>query len=264
MYLKYGIVFSVLLLVVYSCSHTNQFPQRISEKLTTDQVELNHSFFPDGFTTLIDSAAKNDFSTELEKLTREKKKFDDHDSTFNPSELENLWINIQPNRNNFSFENVKKWIDITGFLLELTGNTKYAGELEEIIYQSPLIFTESEYTEIEKEITPFIFTKDVDHIYVNLFADATVKYEHSLKGAVEITQETSYPDSGKIQIKFKMEKKRYIELFIRIPDWAEGATVTEWRVKYVTVPGEYCQIMRKWGDGDIVEINFPIENMPKQ
>jgi hypothetical protein len=262
MSLKFGIVFSVLLLVFYSCSHTNQFPQLISEKLTTDQVELNHSFFPDGFTTLNDSAAKNDFSTELEKLKGEKKKFDDHDSTFNPSELENLWINIQPNRNNFSFENVKKWIDITGFLLELTGNTKYAAELEEIIYQSPLFLTASEYAEIEKEITPLIFTKDVDHIYVNLFADATVKYEHSLKGAVEITQETSYPDSGKIQIKFKMEKKRYIELFIRIPEWAEGATVTEWRVKYVTVPGEYCQIMRKWGDGDVVEINLPVEKKP--
>src|SRR5690606_31488667 len=193
------------------------------------------SFFPDGFTILNDSVVKDDFSAELEKLMLEKKKFDDSDSTFNPSELENLWIDIQPGRKNFNFENVKKWIDITGFLLELTGNAKYAGELEEIIYQSPLIFTESEYKEIEKEITPLIFTKDVDHIYVNLFANATVKYEHSLKGAVEITQETSYPDSGKIQIKFKMEKKRYIELFIRIPDWAEGATVTEWRVKYVTV-----------------------------
>jgi hypothetical protein len=264
MSLKYGIVFTVLLLVFYSCSNPNQFPQKISENVTTDQIVLNKSFFPDGFTVFNDSVAKSNFEKELEKLFQEKKKFDGRDSTFNLTVLENLWENMQPNRNNFNFENVKQWIDITGFLLELTGNTKYAGELEEIVYQSPSFLTGPEYAEIEKEITPLVFTKDVDHIYVNLFANATLKYEHSLYGAVEITQETSYPESGKIQIKFKMEKKRYIELFIRIPEWAEGATVTEWRVKYVTIPGEYCQIMRKWGDGDIVEINFPIENMPKK
>ena len=39
MSLKYGIVFSVLLLVFYSCSHTNQFPQFISEKLTSLKSE---------------------------------------------------------------------------------------------------------------------------------------------------------------------------------------------------------------------------------
>ena len=264
MSLKLGIAFSVLILVFFSCTQTSEFPPLISEKVNADHVELNHSFLPDGFTTFNDSTAKSDFSTEIQKLITEKEKYDDRDSTFNLTDMENLWRKIQPDRNKFNFENVKHWIDVSGFLLELTGNAMYAEELEETIYQSSSFLTESEYAEIEKEITPLIFTKDVDHIYVNLFANATVKYEHSMKGAVEITQETSYPESGKIQIKFKMEKKRNIELFIRIPDWAEGATVTEWRVKYVAVPGEYCQIMRKWADGDVVEINLPIEKMAKK
>ena len=81
---------------------------------------------------------------------------------------------------------------------------------------------------------------------------------------MEITQETNYPESGKILIKFKMENKRYIELFIRIPEWAEGATVTEKGVKYVATSGSFCQIARKWNEGDFVEVNLPVDKMPKR
>ncbi len=264
MFLKYRIVFSALLFVFFSCSHPNQFPQKISEKVAADNVVLNRSFLPVGYTAFNDSVAKSDFGKELEKLFQEKKKFDDQNSTFNLSELENLWSGLQKQNENFNTENVKQWIEITGFLLEITGNTKYAAELEETIYQSAYLFDESEYREIEKDVTPWIFTKDLDQIYINLFANATIKYEHSMKGAVEITQESNYPESGNIQIKFKMEKKRYIELFIRIPEWAQGATVTEWKVKYVTIPGSYTQILRKWDDGDFVEIKLPADLIPKR
>ncbi len=262
MSLKYGIVFSALLFIFFSCSKSTQFPSKISEKVVSDNVVLNQTFLPADLTTFIDSTHKNNFGKELEKLYQEKKKFDGQNSIFNLEDLESSWEILQNQRNNFNFENVKQWIEITGFLLEVTGNTKYAGELEETIYQSASTFTESEYREIEKNSTPWIFTKNVDHIYVNLYANSIIKYEHSMKGAVEITQETNYPESGKIKLKFKMEQKRYIELFIRIPEWAEGATVTEWRVKYVTNPGKYCQILRKWAEGDIVEINLPIEKRP--
>jgi hypothetical protein len=200
----------------------------------------------------------------LEKLFQEKNKFDDKNSTFNLTNLENTWKTLQNQRNNFDFENVKQWIEITGFLLELSGNSVYASELENIIYKSATLFSEQEYKEIEEKVIPWIFTKDLDNVYVNLYANATLKYEHSLYGAIEITQETSYPELGKIKLIFKMEEKRYIELFIRIPDWAEGATVTETGVKYVANPGTYSQILRKWGEGDSVEINFPIEKRPKQ
>ena len=147
-------------------------------------------------------------------------------------------------------------------LLEVTGNAAYAQELEETVYQSSKLFSETEFDEIEKLLIPWIFTKNVDHIHINLFANATIKYEHTMKGAVEITQETDYPKSGKILIKFKMQTKNYIELFIRIPEWAEGATVTEKGVKYVAPPGGYSQVIRKWDEGDFVEVILPMEKMP--
>src|SRR5690606_29155667 len=110
----------------------------------------------------------------------------------------------QKQAKSFGVEDMKSWIEITGFMLEVTGNTRYASELEGAVYQSASLFSESEYREIEKIVTPWIFTKDLDYIYVNLFANATIKYEHSLFGAVEITQQTDYPESGNITLKFKM------------------------------------------------------------
>jgi DUF1680 family protein len=263
MSLKYGIVFSALLFIFFSCSEPSQFPPIVSEKMAAENVVLNRTFLPVDYTAYNDSSQKSDFGKELEKLVQDKKNYDERNPAFNFVEFENSRNNLQNQSKNFSTEDMKSWIEITGFMLEVTGNAKYASELEEIAYNSASGFTQPEFKEIEKQITPWIYTKDVDHIYVNLFANATIKYEHSLNGAVEITQETDYPDSGKILIKFKMEKKRYIELYIRIPEWAEGATVTEWRVKYVANPGEYCQVVRKWSEGDFVEINLPIEQKPK-
>jgi DUF1680 family protein len=264
MSLKYGIVFSILLFTFFSCSKSNQFPAKISEKVKPEEVVLNRTFLPMDFTAFSDSAQKSDFGKEIEKLLQDKKSYDERNPAFNLVELENSWSNLQKQSKNFGIKDMKSWIEITGFMLEITGNARYASELEETVYQSATLFSESDYREIEKIVTPWIFTKDLDYIYVNLFANATIKYEHSLFGAVEITQETEYPKSGKITLKFKMENKRYVELFIRIPEWAEGATVTEWRVKYVANPGEYSQVVRKWNDGDFVEINLPIAQMPKR
>jgi len=264
MFSKHGIVFLFLLVIIISCSQNNQFPSKYAEKVTLENVVLNRSFIPDDLKDVNDSVQKSDFGKDLGELFLQKKWYDERNTAFNLADLESLWDNLKGQRKSFNFESVTQWIEITGFLLEITNKEYYAQELENTVYESSSLFSESQFRIIEKLITPWIFTKNVDHIHVNLFANATIKYEHTLKGAVEITQETNYPKSGKIQIKFKMQTKNYIELFIRIPEWAEGATVTEKGVKYVAPPAGYSQVVRKWSDGDFVEINLPIEQMPKR
>ena len=263
MSVKYRIAFSFVLLIILSCSQKHQFPEKKSGKVALNNVVLNSSFISETKKVTGDSVHQNDFGKELKELMQHKQWFDEQNTNFDLDKLESLWDNQQSEITNFNFESVSNWIEITGFLFEITGNAKYAEEQEKTAYQNSSSFSDRENKEIENQMIPFIFTKNVDHIHVNLFTNATLKYNHTLKGTVEITQETNYPESGKIQIKFKMENKRYIELYIRIPGWAEGATVTEKGVKYVTHPGEYCQISRKWGEGDRVEIIFPTERMPE-
>ena len=263
MSIKFRIVFTSLLLIILSCSQKEQLPEKKSEKVVLDNVVLNSPFISETKKVTGNSVYLNDFGNELKELFQHKQWFEEQNTNFDLDKLESLWDNLKSKKTIFNFEGVTSWIEITGFLLEITENTMYAEELESIAYQNNSSFTESEIEEIENQLIPFIFTKNVDHIHVNLFANATIKYNHTLNGAVEITQETDIQDSAKIQIKFKMEIKRYIELYIRIPEWAEGATVTEKGVKYVTHPGEYCQIARKWGEGDMVEIVFPEERIPE-
>lgn len=264
MSVKYLITFTTLLLMLHSCSQKKQFPEKISERVDSEAIVLNGPFVGASKTGIPDSVRLNDFGKELNELTDCVKLYDEKNKNFELAKMESLWDNLKSQESNFNYTSLKNWIEITGFLLEITGKTIYAGELEGIVYQNYSSFSEAETKEIENQLVPFIFTKNVDHIHVNLFTNATFKYNHSLKGAVEITQETNYPESGKIQIKFKMEKKRFIELFIRIPEWAAGATVTEKGVKYVATHGQYCLVARNWNEGDFVEINLPIEKMPKR
>lgn len=264
MSIKYGILFSVLVIVLFSCTKGEQFPTKYFEKVDSNIFVLSQSFLSKDKIAVIDSIQRYNFEKELDNLLMYKKFYDDRNNQFNAADLENLWGNLQNQRSNFNFEGLNKWIEVTGFLLEITANSIYAQELEDTFYWGATWFSEKEFREIENHIIPFIYTKNVDHIRVNLFANSTIKYEHTMKGAVEITQETDFPESGKILVKFKMGEKRYIELFVHIPDWAEGATVTERGVKYVATPGGYSQIVRKWDDGDFVEIILPINRMPKR
>jgi uncharacterized protein YcfL len=258
----YGIALYSFLFVFFSCTQKEQFPAKKSEKVVLENVVLTNSFIQVNQISTVDSVRENDFNNELNELIKFKFWYEERNPGFELANLESLWRNLQNKNIGFNFTEVKSWIEITGFLLEVTANSRYAQELETIVYQVASKFSESEIKEIENLLIPFIFTKNVDHIYVNLFVNSAVKYEHTLKGAVEVTQESDYPVSGEVQIKFKMENKRYIELYIRIPEWAEGATVTEKGVKYVAVPGAYCPIARKWKEGDFVEITFPTEKIP--
>ncbi len=117
-------------------------------------------------------------------------------------------------------------------------------------------------SENKRIVAPYVFTKNTDDLFINLFTPATINYEHTTKGKVKVEMETNYPKSGKVDLKFGMTKRRYIEVNIRIPSWAAGTTVSVKKVKYVAPPGGYCKIAKKWKENDLVEINFPMENKP--
>ena len=186
--------------------------------------------------------------------------FQSKNKEFRLDDFENQWEQFHKVANDKKLNaiNTGKWFVINGILLELTGNAKYAEELEKLMYTG----LPGDSLQVTNWLAPYIYTKYVDHIHVNLFTPSEINYEHSLHGKVRIWQETDYTKSGNLQIHFSMEKKRYIELFVRIPDWAEGATVVVHNVKYLTHPNEYCKIAKEWQEGDVVHIHFPMENAP--
>ena len=248
-----GIFLSILTLFLFSCSEKNQFPEKKSVKLPSTAVKAGQPIFKNEM-TVDDSLSKQNLSDELQQLKNFIPKYENRDSDFSVETMEPLWVSAKNKLDLAGIENVSAWIETTGFLLEITGKPVYAEALQQLSSTENIHLTVSETKLAEQELTPFIFTKNVDHIFVNIFVNSTVEYVHSLGGKIKITQELTGPNG--LLLKLSTTEKRYIELHIRIPTWAKNATVTERNVKYVATPGDYCLIARKWKEGDVVEVKY--------
>ncbi|MDX9880482.1 MAG: glycoside hydrolase family 127 protein [Prolixibacteraceae bacterium] len=144
-----------------------------------------------------------------------------------------------------------KWFLMNLELLKMTGATKYADEMEKLLYMpDPGFFPD------EEGLKRAIYTKMNDQVYVNLFWNSSAHYGHTTGGAVRIMQETNYPEGNRVSIRFETTDKRFVELYVRIPSEVPQASVEVGGVKYKAVPGEYCRVAKKWKTGDVVEISL--------
>ena len=243
----------ILFLSFFSCAEKTQFPEKKSGKFPATSVILNQNIF-EFQSSVSDSLSEPVISNEMERLKKFVSDYENHRENFSLEKMKLLWES-ENKKNDFNLRfDITDWIEVTGFLLEITGKPVYAEALEKLSKAEILSFSDSTIEAAANQLTPYIFTKNIDHVFVNLFVNSSVEYVHSLGGKVKITQVTE--DSVTVVLKFNMEEKRYIELNILIPSWAKNATVTEKNVKYVATPGEYSFIARKWGEGDFVEVNF--------
>lgn len=187
---------------------------------------------------------------ELQKKAGELKK--DHKPVKNES-FDYAWREVQEgitaNFDQLSDTDVKDWISLNDSLLKYSGEQRFADELEKMVYNIPIpeVIT-------EKMIKSFCYTRLYDRVYINILGSSDVEYEHTTGGEVRIIQDTKYPFDGQITIQVATQDTRYLDLFIRIPEWAEQSSVTLRGVRYNTIPGNYTEIARKWKNGDMVEI----------
>lgn len=229
----------------------------MTNKVSKEQLTFNILDDHNPHINTKDSLKKSYLTECLQKLTVSLDYLDNENQNFSIEKLKEDWVNCNNKISGLQLHknDLGKWIEATGVLLQLTAESKYAEELERI-------FLATSNNKIKEKVAGYTITKNVDHLHVNLFLPAKMKYEHSLWGKVSVSQVTDYPKSGKVEIKFSMEKKRYIELYIRIPFWEENAHVIVKGVKYLAPAGRYCKIAKQWKEGDSVEIIFP--DMSKQ
>jgi DUF1680 family protein len=173
-----------------------------------------------------------------------------------------------------------QWIQLNKQMLHLTGDAKYAQEIERSAYNALLgarytngvdwsyhSFTNGSWHVAHfndccpssgvmalEELTSVIYTKRDNGIAVNVFTDSEV-----LNGKFKITQKTQYPFDGNIQITTTSSGKDEVPLFIRIPDWASNVSITVNGKAIEATSKDYIRIQRTWKDKDVVAINFPME-----
>ena len=145
---------------------------------------------------------------------------------------------------------LNRWADINIRLLKISGDVQFGDELEKILYQSPRSILS------ESQLKSIIYTHIDDQIFVNILGSSSVNHHHTTGGNVKLIQQTNYPESNEMTLKVECGDTRFLDVFIRIPSWAQNPTVQLGNVKYVAHPGEYCEISRKWKNDDQIDVRL--------
>ncbi len=179
------------------------------------------------------------------------------------------------------------WEQLNIELLRLTGDSKYADQLERSVYNHLLGAQRPDgkqwcyYTPLEG-IKPYgnstncclssgprgvallptysIATSiNKRAIFVNLYNPLSANV---LLGdtRVHLAVTTDYPISGDVSVKVNSAKTTNFQLNLRVPSWATNAklSVNDKSTTAHNGPGGYLSIQRKWRQGDVVKIHFDI------
>lgn len=180
------------------------------------------------------------------------------------------------------------WMQLTQYLLELTGDAKYADAIERLTWNHVFAAQTQEGTSCKYHTSPngvkpmgyfrradcctasggriismmpsFIYAAKDNTIFINQFVQSTANFKETLKNNVRITQNTNYPETEKVTILVNADNKTTFKMNIRIPAWCKNPTVKlNGKIVVGVIPGEYLEIEREWKNGDKLDVNFPME-----
>jgi DUF1680 family protein len=103
------------------------------------------------------------------------------------------------------------------------------------------------------------YAKSEDTLWVNLYGASRVETGMG-GGRMALTQTTDYPWDGLITLTVERAPARETGLSLRVPAWAEGATleVGQGPARKVAA-GAYASLRRVWVAGDRIQLRLPLE-----
>ena len=75
---------------------------------------------------------------------------------------------------------------------------------------------------------------------------------------ITVTEETEYPFDGTIKFTVATQEPVEFPLYVRIPAWADGASVSTPEGKTASRAGQYHPIKRTWKNGDVLTVDLPM------
>jgi uncharacterized protein len=109
------------------------------------------------------------------------------------------------------------------------------------------------------EVGGYAYCTSVDGVWTNLYGSNVLSATLGSQ-TLKLSQQSKYPWDGLVQISINESPSSEWALKLRIPNWAEGATV---RVNGLPErknpkPGSYVKLRRIWKPGDVVELRLPM------
>jgi uncharacterized protein len=174
------------------------------------------------------------------------------------------------------------WMQLNTQLLRLTGEAKYADELEKTVYNhlaaaqrpdgaawtafTPLAGVKAYSTALDRgasagpagwAMTPaFAYANSGDGIVVNLFAPGAATLQ--IKGkTVLVKQETNYPLDGRVAVTITTPEPMKFALRFRVPSWSN---LNGLKAK----PGEYWLLRQTWSKTQTItfHLDLPVRRIP--
>ncbi|MBQ6192485.1 MAG: glycoside hydrolase family 127 protein [Bacteroidaceae bacterium] len=179
------------------------------------------------------------------------------------------------------------WMQFCERLLEMTGNPKYADQIELTMYNALMAAMKWDGSQIVKYVPLEGFRREGEHqcdvrinccnangprafamiprvayrtpsvarLDINLFipSEATIKLG---KRNIVLRQETSYPEEGVVSIRVNPDKPVQADIALRIPAWSKHTDVAVNGEKIEAKSGTYCVISREWKAGDEIRLTL--------
>ena len=101
------------------------------------------------------------------------------------------------------------------------------------------------------------YFRDGQGVYVNLFIPSTLRWEQG--GAqIQLIQRSAYPFDGEVQFEVKVSRAAEFAVNLRIPAWAEKASMAVNGRREPAQPGSFARVRRTWKSGDHIELELPL------
>ncbi len=182
------------------------------------------------------------------------------------------------------------WVQFNAHLLRLTGEARFAEQLEKAVLnqllgaQNPEGTAWGYYVQMEGKkpysdsldghcclssgprgvalIPSFATSIDADGVVMNLYDEGSVKLSLRDGTPVSLVTETRYPGDARILVTVNPSTKaKPFAVKARVPMWCHNATlrVNDSKVDVTPAADGYVTIRRTWITGDTIEMNFPLE-----
>lgn len=181
---------------------------------------------------------------------------------------------------------------LSNYMLNFTANAKYGHWSEKLLYNSTIASLETEdgyafyYSNyntdgackdlrwdwrwsccsgsrilVLNELLRTIYFNDTKNLYVNLFTNSSVNFK---KGGnnITLTQQSDFPENGKINFTLSMDKGENFAVKIRKPEWLTKQPILKVNGEFTAVTVDsfgWISIRKDWKDGDEIELTLPME-----
>ena len=113
------------------------------------------------------------------------------------------------------------------------------------------------------EVSDYMYSLSSKGLWVNLYGGNELSTHLPDGGELQLSQQTDYPWDGKIELTLHRAPAKAFSIYLRIPGWCKGASLTINGAQTNTplIPGEYAEITRTWKPGDIVMLTLPMPSV---